>query len=123
MSTTFPLQAPARLRGVRRVLYESGYALSAFPIALVAFIVVVIDLSLGVALAIFIGGILLISVGIMVARGFARFERIRMRGMLGRPAATPRYVCAPSGSGFWRRSLTPMPVSYTHLTLPTILLV
>ncbi|GAA4709146.1 sensor histidine kinase [Nocardioides conyzicola] len=97
-----------RPRGVRRVLYESAYSLSAFPIALVAFIVVVIDLALGLGLAIFIGGILLISVGVMVARGFARFERIRLRGMLGREAPTPRYLCAPAGSGFWRRQLTPL---------------
>ena len=100
--------APTRPSGLRRVLYESGYALSAFPIALVGFIVVVIDISLGVALAIFIGGVLLISVGVMVARGFARFERLRIRGMLGRPAPTPSYICAPSGSGFWRRMLTPL---------------
>jgi len=84
--------APARPRGLRRVLYESAYALSAFPIALVAFIVVIVDISLGVALAIFIGGILLIAVGVMVARGFARFERLRLEGMLGRPAATPSYL-------------------------------
>jgi signal transduction histidine kinase len=103
-----PVEASTRPRGVRRVLYESGYALSAFPIALCAFVVVIIDLTLGVALAIFIGGILLISVGVMVARGFARFERIRMRGMLGRSAPTPSYVWAPEGSGFWRRSLTPL---------------
>jgi signal transduction histidine kinase len=109
-TTSAPATEPAiaRPRGVRRVLLESGYALSAFPIALVAFIVVLIDLTLGVALAVFIGGILLISVGIMVARGFARFERIRLRGMLGREAATPRYVCARPGSGFWRRQLTPL---------------
>ena len=108
MPTTIPVETPARPRGVRRVLYESGYSLSAFPIALVAFIVVLVDLALGVALAVFIGGILLISVGLMVARGFARFERIRMRGMLGREAATPSYICAPAGAGFWRRSLTPL---------------
>ena len=100
--------SPTRPRGVRRVLLESGYSLSAFPIALVAFIVVVIDLALGVALAIFIGGILLIAVGVMVARGFARFERLRLEGMLGRPAATPSYLCAAPGSGFWRRQLTPL---------------
>src|SRR6478735_6085716 len=100
--------APTRPSGLRRVLYESGYALSAFPIALVAFIVVVIDLALCVALAIFIGGILLIAVGVMVARGFARFERLRLEGMLGRPAATPSYLCAAPGSGFWRRQLTPL---------------
>lgn len=103
-----PTAAPARPTGVRRVLYESGYALSAFPIALVAFVVVIVDLAFGVALAIFIGGVLLISVGVMVARGFARLERIRMRGMLGRTAPTPAYVCAPAGSGFWRRALTPL---------------
>jgi len=108
MPTATTAPTVARPHGVRRVLFESAYNLSAFPIALVAFIVVLVDLALGVGLLIFIGGILLISVGIMVARGFARFERIRLRGMLGREAATPRYVCAPSGAGFWRRSLTPL---------------
>ena len=100
-----PLEPP---RGARRVLYETGYALSAFPIALVGFVLVLVDLTLGVALAIFIGGVLLISVGVQVARGFARFERIRLRGMLGRPAATPSYLCADRGAGFWRRQLTPL---------------
>ncbi len=112
MPTATPARATApsvaRPRGVRRVLYESAYSVSAFPIALVALIVVVIDLSLGIALVVFIGGILLIWVGVMVARGFARFERIRLRGMLGREAPTPRYVCARPGDGFWRRVLTPL---------------
>ncbi len=108
LATPTPTPAVVRPRGLRRVLFESAYGLSAFPIALVAFIVVLIDLVLGVSLLIFVGGILLVSVGIMVARGFARFERIRLQGMLGRPAATPSYVCARAGSGFWRRSLTPL---------------
>src|SRR5690242_513229 len=85
-------QEPTRRRGARRVLLESGYAISAFPIALAAFVVVLVDLALGVSLVIFIGGVLLISVGVMVARGFARFERLRLRLMLGRRAATPSYV-------------------------------
>ena len=108
MPTQFPLAAPATPHGLRRVLYDTGYNLSAFVIALVAFIVVLTDIALGLSLSILIGGVLLIPVGVMVARGFARFERIRMRGMLGREAASPRYVCAPAGSGFWRRMLTPL---------------
>lgn len=108
MPTQFPLAAPARPRGVKRVLYDTGYNLSAFVIALCAFVVVLVDLALGVSLSILIGGVLLIPVGIMVARGFARFERIRMRGMLGQEAPGPRYACAPDGSGFWRRMLTPL---------------
>jgi signal transduction histidine kinase len=108
MPTQFPLEAPARPRGVRRVLYDTGYNLSAFVIALCAFVVVLVDIALGVSLSILIGGVLLIPVGIMVARGFARFERIRMRGMLGKDVAAPRYLCAPAGAGFWRRMLTPL---------------
>lgn len=108
MTTAMPTQTTVRPRGVQRVLHESGYALSAFPIALVGFLLVVVDLALGVALAVLVGGVLLISVGVMVARGFARFERIRLRGMLGRPAATPSYLCPTPGDGFWRRSLTPL---------------
>ena len=107
-ATPAPAPALARPRGVRRVLFESGYALSAFPIALCAFVVVLIDLVLGISLLIFVGGILLVTVGVLVARGFARFERIRLRGMLGREAPTPRYLCAPSTAGFWRRMLTPL---------------
>ena len=77
--TSLPAPAwsePVRPRGVRRVLLDSGYALSAFFLALPAFIVVVIDLSLGLGLLVLVGGLLLLWVGVMVARGFARFERM-----------------------------------------------
>lgn len=108
MTTTYPLAAPRQPRGVRRVLLDGGYALSAFPIALAGFVVVVTDLVLGVGLSVIIGGVLLLWVGVMVAHGFARFERLRMREMLGRTAPTPRYLCGRAGDGFWRRALTPM---------------
>ena len=108
MTTTFPLESPARPRGVRRVLLESGYNFSAFFIALVAFVLVVINLTLGIALAVFIGGVLLLALAVGVARGIARLERLRLRTMLGREAPTPVYLCARPGDGFWRRSLTPL---------------
>ena len=44
----------------------------------------------------------------MVARGFARFERIRLRGMLGREAPRRATSAPGSGAGFWRRQLTPL---------------
>jgi signal transduction histidine kinase len=100
--------APARPRGVRRVLYDSGYAFSAFFLALPAFVIVVTDLALGLGLAILVGGVLLLWVGVMVARGFARFERIRLRGMLGKPAETPAYLCPRPEDGFWRKSFLPL---------------
>jgi signal transduction histidine kinase len=111
MTDTFrepAVRAPERPRGVRRVLYDSGYALSAFFLALPAFIIVVTNLALGVGLIVLIGGVLFLWVAVMVARGFARFERIRLRGMLGKPAQTPAYICPKPEDGFWRKALLPL---------------
>ena len=99
---------PTRPRGVRRVLYDSAYALSSLFIALPAFIVVITDLALGLGLIVLIGGLLLLWVSVMVARGFARFERIRLRGLLGKPAETPAYLCPRPEDGFWRKALLPL---------------
>jgi signal transduction histidine kinase len=99
---------PVPPRGVRRVLYDSAYAFSAFFLALPALVVVVTDLALAIGLSVLIGGVLLLWVAVMVARGFARFERIRLRGMLGKAAETPAYVCPRPEDGFWRKALTPL---------------
>jgi signal transduction histidine kinase len=107
-SATLPYEPPLRPRGVRRVLLDSGYNLSAFFIALAAFVMVVVNLSLGISLAILIGGVLLLTLAVNVARGIARLERWRMRTMLGREAVMPRYLCPRPGDGFWRRMLTPL---------------
>jgi signal transduction histidine kinase len=102
------LREPTRPRGVRRVLLDSGYAFSSFFLALPAFVLVVTDLALGLGLAVLVGGLLLLWVAVMVARGFARFERMRLRGMLGKPAETPAYLCADPEDGFWRKALRPL---------------
>jgi signal transduction histidine kinase len=109
--TSLPAPAwsePVRPRGVRRVFLDSGYALSAFFLALPAFVLVVVNLALGIGLIVLVGGLLLLWVAVMVARGFARFERIRLRGMLGKQAATPAYLCPRPEDGFWRKALLPL---------------
>lgn len=101
--------APAAPRGVRRVLMDSGYALTALVFAVPAFVVAVGLLSLGAGTLVVVGaGLLFLSLATQVARGFARFERLRMQEMLGLRAPAPSYVCAEPGSGFWRRMLTPL---------------
>jgi signal transduction histidine kinase len=113
---TFPMTAttfderrePTRPRGVRRVLYDSAYAFTSFLIAIPALVIVVTDLALGVGLSVLVGGVLLLWVGVMVARGFARFERIRLRGMLGKPAPTPAYLCPRPEDSFWRKAFLPL---------------
>lgn len=102
-----PEQASSQLGGLRRVLLQTGYNLSAFPISLVAFVMVLTVMVTGVALSVIIGGVLLLAGGVMISRGVASLERIRIRGMLGREAVTPRYLGARPGDGFWSRTLLP----------------
>lgn len=108
--SALPVAAPGATRpsGVRRVLLDSGYALSAFFLALPAFVLAVTLLATGLGLLVIVGGVLLLTLAVLVARGFARVERLRLRAMLGRPAATPDYLCPQAGDGFWRRMLTPL---------------
>ena len=94
-------------RGLQRVLLDSGYALSAFPIALAGFILAIVLLSTGVGLLIIVGGVLLLTLCVNVARGFARFERYRIRTMLGRDVASPRYLCARSDDGLLEADADP----------------
>jgi signal transduction histidine kinase len=106
-----PTSPPAHVAGtplVRRTLHDSAYALSAFPLALVAHVVVITLLALGVALSVLIGGVLVVVVAVLMARGFAGLERIRLRTVRGDAVPAPSYLRAGSGDRFWRRTLTPL---------------
>lgn len=93
---------------LRRTLRESAYTLTAFPLGLVSFVLMVTLVATGIGTAIIVGGFLLVVLAIMVARGFARLERFRLRTWLGRDVATPAYRCPPRDAGFVRRSVEPL---------------
>lgn len=99
---------PAGRGLVARTLHDSGYALTAFPLALVAHVVVITLLALGAALSILIGGIVVVVLAALVARGFAVLERVRLRTLRGHEVPVPTYLRAGAGDRFWRRTLTPL---------------
>jgi signal transduction histidine kinase len=100
--------ASRRVSWPRRVLLDTGYALTAFPISLFFFILVVVGLALGLSLSILLGGVLLLPATAYVARGNAGLERLRLRSMQKRNIADPVYLRSRPGDGFWRRSLRPL---------------
>lgn len=100
--------APARRGLVQRTLHDSAYAVTAFPLALVAHVVVITLLALGAALSILIGGVVVVVLAALVARGFATLERIRLRTLRGQAVPVPSYLRAGAGDRFWRRTLTPL---------------
>lgn len=126
MTTTAVMTSrPMPAGAVRRTLLDSGYALSAFLVALPAFVLAVVLLSLGTGLLVLVYGVLVLALAAIVARGFARFERARMRTMLGRAAPSPSYLRARPGDGLLRRTVTPLrdPQSWLDLTWSVVGLV
>ena len=108
--STGPSTAPydTRRRGAGRVLAETGYALTAFPIGLVGFVLVVTGVALGAGLAVVVVGLPVLALTAVVARGFAHLERSRMRGLLDREASAPTYAVSRPADGRFRRVLTPL---------------
>lgn len=104
--TTIP--TPPRPTWWRRVLLESGYALSAFPLALAAFVVVVTGIALGLGLLVLLIGVPVLAGTAYLSRGLAHVERNRIRTLLHRPCPTPRYLRARPGSTWLRRAGQPL---------------
>jgi signal transduction histidine kinase len=100
-------RAPSRPRGwLRQLLVDSGYALTSFPIAIAAFVVVVTGLSVGVGLLVIWVGVAVLAATLVAARGFATIERNWLPAVLGRPVPEPAYR-RPEGSAA-RRLITPL---------------
>ena len=93
---------------LRRTLRESAYTLTAFPLGLASFVLMVTLVSRRRRDRRHRRRLPARRPGRLVARGFARLERFRLRTWLERDVATPAYVCARPDAGFLRRTLTPL---------------
>ncbi|MBM7519103.1 sensor histidine kinase [Nocardioides nitrophenolicus] len=100
--------SPPAPRPAMRWLRDTGYALAALPVALVALVVVIALVASGLGLSVVVGGVFVLVVGVYAARGFAHVERRRLAALSGRAVPEPAYLRARAGDGFWRRSLTPL---------------
>ncbi|GAA2786450.1 sensor histidine kinase [Streptomyces showdoensis] len=85
---------PARLAYGRHTWKEVAHLLADLPCALAGFVYAVVTIALGVGLAVTVIGLPLLALGLAGARGMARSERARARGLLGvrveEPSRLPR---------------------------------
>jgi signal transduction histidine kinase len=100
-----------------RLFRDTGYNLASFFIAVPLFVLVVAGFSIGVATLVIVLGLLVLALTMRVARGFAGFERFRVRS-LDKPAPSPTYLSPAPGTGWFRRWVTPLrdPQSWLDLT-------
>jgi len=94
-----PSQAPSaplpRRRGwFRQLGVDTGYVLAGFPLAVVAFVVVVTGLTLGAGLLVVWIGVAVLPAALLAARALATAERAWLPAVLGRPLPRPAYLRA-----------------------------
>ena len=106
--TDIDLPARGKPRLLDRLWRDTAYSLTALPIGIVTFTLVVTGLSAGVSLAIVWVGIPILVGTMLASRGIAAFERIRLRHLELRAAPSPEYVVRDAEWGPIRRFLTPL---------------
>lgn len=100
-----PAQRPTLLR---RLMLDTAYSLSALPLAITGFVVVVVGVALGLGLMVIWVGLAVLTGTMYAARGLAHLERVRLRNLQGRAALSPVYREAAADAGPVRRMLTPL---------------
>ena len=92
----------------QRLLRDSAYTLTALPIGILTFAMMVTGLSAGAGLVVVWVGLPVLVGTVLVARAFAQLERLRLRSLQGREAPAPSYLKAEPESSVLRRLLTPL---------------
>lgn len=95
-------------RILRRLVTDHVYVLLGLPLATLAFCLLISAFATGAVLAIVWVGVPVLAITMLVARGFADFERGRISGVLGQEQTRPRYPQAPQGAGWLRQMVNPM---------------
>jgi hypothetical protein len=94
---TLPPTAPTRRgpRARRGLLAElaagSAYLLTAFPLAVIAFTLLLTGTALALGTLVIVVGFAVAAVTLAIAQGFAALERVRVAAATGRPLPAPRY--------------------------------
>jgi signal transduction histidine kinase len=106
------MTAPAVLPPVRRGWFtqlgvDTAYLIVGFPLAVIAFTLVITGFSLGVGLlALFLVGVPILAGTMLMARGFAEVERFRIASVLRRPRTLVRYRRSNPDLPWYRRALS-----------------
>jgi hypothetical protein len=108
MDETLRIPTTVRTNLAQRLLRDSAYSLSALPIGILTFTVMVTGLAAGAGLFVVWVGLPVLVGTVLLARAFANLERLRLRSLQEREVSPPSYLSAGPGSSALRRLLTPL---------------
>jgi hypothetical protein len=96
---------------------DSAYLLSAFPIALPAFVITVTGFAAGIGTAVVWVGVPILAATLFAMRGLAAAGRSQLGNVLNQPINQPHYKRAPENASALRRALTPVTDGQSWLNL------
>ncbi|MFC3965621.1 sensor domain-containing protein [Nocardia jiangsuensis] len=102
---------------LRRSGLDFAYILLALPLAVLGFVLGVSLFAASLGTVVVFVGIPLLALTLLVARGFADIERVRLAQLTGTATPRPRYAPAPEGAGWFRRITTPITQPQSWLDL------
>jgi signal transduction histidine kinase len=105
--TTADYEVTLRPSRLRQLGIDTAYVLLGFPLATLAFVLMITGISLSAGLLILTIGIPVFTATLYVGRGFAELERARIATVLNEPRARVRYRAPGADAGFWRRVMAP----------------
>lgn len=92
----------------QRLLRDSAYCLTALPIGILTFTIVITGLAAGAGLFVVWVGLPVLVGTVLLARAFAHLERLRLESLQGREVARPAYLSAEPDASVLRRLFTPL---------------
>ncbi len=102
---------------VRRVGLDTEYLVVGLPVAILSFSLLLAFFVTGTVLSVFVIGLPVLAVALLMARGFADVERLRLQRLQGAPVPRPVYRHADPGAGWFRRAIAPVRQGQTWLDL------
>lgn len=108
MDETLRMPTTYRPSLAERLLRDSAYCLTALPIGILTFTIVVTGLATGVGLFVVWVGLPVLVGTVLLARAFAQLERLRLASLQGRERSAAAYLSAEAGSSVLRRLFTPL---------------
>ncbi|MFC8042053.1 sensor domain-containing protein [Nocardia sp. NPDC057353] len=102
---------------LRRLGLDFAHTVLGLPLAVLAFSVTVPLFAAGLGTVVVFIGIPLLALTLLLARGFADIERVRLARLTGRATPRPRYAPAPEGAGWFRRTTAPITQPQSWLDL------
>lgn len=105
------------MRISRRLAADAAYTFLSLPLGVVTFVLLVPLFAAGMGTLVVFLGFPLLALCLLIARGFADLQRVRLEHVLGHPVPRPVYRPAPADAGWFRRLTTPMRTGQSWLDL------